>query len=516
MSSAREVRLILGDQLHIGHSWFAAPPDDGVVYLLAEVRSETDYALHHVRKVVAFFLAMRAFAEELRARGHRVEYIRIGDPEAAGTLHEQCERTCTRLGASAVRYQLPDEWRLDEAMRSWAREAAERGIAVYADDTEHFLTDREAFAQHFAGKKTFIMEGFYRALRRKYGVLLDAAGAPEGGEWNFDAENRKPLPKGHVPPEPRAFPRDVQGLVDELAAAGVRTCGRCGTFDVPVTRAEGLALLADFIERALPRFGPFQDALSDGGVMLYHSGLSFVMNAKLLTPREVISAVEAAWRADPDRIPLSSAEGFIRQILGWREYVRGHYWAHMPGYAELNYFGHDRALPEWFWTGRTRMACVRQALDSTLNNAYAHHIQRLMVTGNFMLLAGIHPDAVDAWYLGVYIDAVEWVEMPNARGMSQFADGGLVGTKPYASGANYLRKMGAPCGTCAYRADERTGPAACPFTALYWHFHVRNRALLERNPRIGMVYRTWDKMAAADRQALWETAEANLQRIELL
>ena len=516
MRAAREVRWVLGDQLHAGHSWFQGEPDEGVVVVLAEMRSETDYALHHVRKVVAFFAAMRAFAEGLAGRGHRVEYLRIGDANNRQGLTANVEEVVRATGAQVFRYQTPDEWRLDAEFAALAASLKARGIAVEAEDTEHFLTGREDFGRHFAGKKVFILEGYYRALRKRYGVLLDGSGGPEGGEWNYDADNRKPLPKGHVAPAPQAFPRDVSGLLAEIEAAGVKTCGTCGVFDVPVTRQEGLALLADFVARALPRFGPFQDALGGEGVWLYHSGLSFVLNAKLLHPLEVIQAVEAAWRAEPDRVPLVSAEGFIRQILGWREYVRGHYWTHMPGYATKNFFGHDRALPEWFWTGRTRMACVRTALDATLQHSYAHHIQRLMVTGNFMLLAGIDPDAVDAWYLGVYIDAVEWVEMPNARGMSQYADGGLVGTKPYVSSANYLRKMGAPCAGCAYRADERTGPRSCPFNSLYWDFHARNRSLLERNPRIGMVYRTWDRMAAADRAALLETAAAHLNNIETL
>ena len=393
MRAAREVRWVLGDQLHAGHRWFRGEPEEGVVVVLAEMRSETDYALHHVRKVVAFFAAMRASAEGLAARGHRVEYLRIGDANNRQGLTANVEDVLQATGAQVFRYQTPDEWRLDAEFAALAASLRARGIAVEAEDTEHFLTGREDFGRHFAGKKVFILEGYYRALRKRYGVLLDGSGGPEGGEWNYDADNRKPLPKGHVAPAPQAFPRDVSGLLAEIEAAGVKTCGTCGVFDVPVTRQEGLALLADFVARALPRFGPFQDALGGEGVWLYHSGLSFVLNAKLLHPLEVIQAVEAAWRAEPDRVPLASAEGFIRQILGWREYVRGHYWTHMPGYATKNFFGHDRALPEWFWTGRTRMACVRTALDATLQHSYAHHIQRLMVTGNFMLLAGIDPDA---------------------------------------------------------------------------------------------------------------------------
>lgn len=509
--NTREIRLVLGDQLHAGHPWFAERTDD-VLYLMMEVRSETDYVRHHVQKVAAFFLAMRAFAEELQATGHRVHYLRLDDPGNTQSFGGNLREVMAVTGAAAWAFQSPDEHRLHAAFQSLLQEIP-GGREV---DTHHFLTTRTELAELFAGKKTYLMERFYRTMRKKWDVLLDAAGEPEGGKWNYDAANRGKWPKGHVPPTPLEFDRDLSDIVAMLERCGVKTLGEARGFGWAVTRREAEAVLAHFVEELLPLFGTLQDAMTTQGWALYHSRLSFVLNAKILSPLEVIRAVERAWRADPDRIPLHAAEGFIRQILGWREYVRGIYWAHMPEYAERNYFGADRAMPGWFWTGETHMACLRHAIGQTLQHSYAHHIQRLMVTGNFALLAGIHPDEVDAWYLGVYIDALEWVEMPNTRGMSQFADGGIVGTKPYAASANYLQKQGDYCSGCRYAAKEKVGENACPLNSLYWDFHVRNRQLLEPNPRIGMVYRNWDRKSTADQQALLERAAQVLDQIESL
>ena len=512
------LRLLLGDQLNAAHSWWQAPQDD-VLTVMMECRQETDYARHHVQKVLAFFLAMRSFAKERIAEGHHVHYLAIDGPDAARSMMEMLRTLVSDTGATEVRVQAPDEWRLDEmfreAMNTWPETL---GVSVTMDDTEHFLTGRTDLADHFKGKKQYLMESFYRMMRKRHHVLLDGAGQPEGGKWNYDANNRKKLPKGHVPPAPRLWERDVTILLSDLDKAGVKTVGRVDAahFGWPVTRGESLELLDIFVEELLPRFGDFQDALTEDSWTVYHSRLSFAMNVKMLHPREVIEAVERKWRMAPDHASIEQAEGFIRQILGWREYMRGVYWTHMPEYADLNFFQHDRKLPSWFWTGETGMRCLQHAIGQTLDHAYAHHIQRLMVTGNFALLAGIDPDEVDQWYLGVYIDAIEWVEMTNTRGMSQFADGGIVGTKPYVSSANYMHKMGPHCASCKYKRQAKTEDDACPFNSLYWHFHARNRDLLERNPRIGMVYRTWDKMQPAQQQALLDRGDAVLANLETL
>lgn len=509
--ATREIRLILGDQLNAAHPWFDAPSDD-VLYLMMEVRSETDYVRHHIQKVVAFFLAMRSFADALESKGHRVHYLRLDDPQNEQSFEGNLRRVMKATGAVQWAFQAPDEYRLEVAFQKLLEELP-GGSAV---DSHHFLTTRTELAELFAGKKSYLMERFYRTMRKKWGILLDEVGEPEGGKWNYDAANRSKWPKGHVPPAPLEFNRNVRDVLDMIERCGVATVGEVRQFGWAVTREEAVQTLAHFVDELLPLFGTLQDAMTTQGWALYHSRLSFVLNAKILSPLEVIQAVERAWRVDPDRVPLHAAEGFIRQILGWREYVRGIYWAHMPDYADRNFFGAERTMPEWFWTGKTRMACLRHAIGQTLEHSYAHHIQRLMVTGNFALLAGLDPDEVDAWYLGVYIDALEWVEMPNTRGMSQFADGGIVGTKPYAASANYLQKQGDYCSGCSYSAKEKVGAKSCPLNSLYWDFHVRNRPLLEPNPRIGMVYRNWDRKSREDQQALLNRAAEVLDQIESL
>ena len=516
--AAHTVRLILGDQLNHAHSWFDRV-DHGVLYVLMEVRQETDYAQHHVQKVLAFFAAMRRFADALRAQGHRVLYVALDDQRNTQDMPANLKWVLRSCGAVTFGYQLPDEVRLDEQLKDFARTC---GCAVEVADTEHFLTTRDELASQFKGKKQFLMERFYRVMRERTGLLM-AGKQPEGGQWNFDKDNRGRPAKSHVAPAPLFFDHDLRELQQLIEKAGVKTMGTVDSAHVtwPLDREESLRLLDYFCTHLLPHFGTYQDSLMPGQWALYHARLSFSMNVKLLSPLEVCQAVEAAWRADPERITLSQAEGFIRQIIGWREYMRGVYWARMPAFANLNFFGHDRPLPAWYWTGRTRMACLREAITGSLQNAYAHHIQRLMVTGNFALLAGVDPDEVDRWYLGIYIDAIEWVEITNTRGMSQFADGGIVGTKPYTSSGAYLNKQGHHCSTCFYDVKERTGPKACPFNALYWHFHARNRERLESADarpgtmvRMGMVYRTWDKMDSATRQALLDKGDELLANVD--
>lgn len=515
---AEEVRLVCGDQLNGRHSWFQESPNAHRLYVLMEIRSETDYAVHHIQKVVAFFGAMRLFAQSLKGAGHRVHYVALDSPANQQSFEANIERLMHSVQATRFQWQLPDEYRLDQVLVKFGESCRKRGWTATSVDTEHFYTERADLARFFEGKKTFRLESFYRAMRLKHDVLMDAMGTPEGGQWNYDANNRQRIPAGHSIPPPKLFPRDVEPLVSMLTNAGVQTTGRLAAdgWGWPLTREEGEQTLVYFVEVLLPHFGDYQDALTKESWSVYHSRLSFLMNAKILSPGEVVHAVEEAWRADPHRVSISQAEGFIRQILGWREYMRGIYWAKMPEYAQLNFFNHTRSLPRWYWTGETRMACLSHAVDQTMEHAYAHHIQRLMITGNFALLAGIDPDEVDAWYLGVYIDALEWVEITNTRGMSQFADGGIVGSKPYVSSAQYIKKMGPYCKGCHYKANEKVGEQACPFNALYWDFHARHREALERNPRIGMVYRTWDRMDAEKQAALLATAKMNLNRINEL
>lgn len=510
MKTYHTLRLILGDQLNEQHSWFKQI-DSGTLYVMMELRSETDYVKHHIQKVVAFFSAMRAFAARLQEMGHDVYYITLDEEGNAGTFTANLNLLFAATQAKRFEYQLPDEYRLDKELRQFCSEA---GYPYSVYDTEHFLSHRDDLRRFFEGKKQYLMESFYRKMRIDYKVLLDGD-QPHGGKWNYDAENRESWSHTGGIPEPPLPRRETTGWQAWLESCGVRTIGELApNFDWPITRKEGLQLLSFFIEHQLPRFGKFQDAMTVQHRFLFHSRLSFLMNVKLIHPLEVIQAAESAYRQQPDRYPLAAVEGFIRQILGWREYMRGMYWAFIPGYRHMNYFGHERALPKWFWTGETRMRCMQAAIGQSLDAAYAHHIQRLMITGNFALLAGIHPDAVDEWYLGIYVDAVEWVQLPNTRGMSQFADGGLVGTKPYVSSAAYINKMSDYCKGCAYQAKLKTGEGACPFNSLYWHFYHRNREKLATNPRIGMVYPSLDKMA--NRDALLQQAELYLSQLDQL
>jgi deoxyribodipyrimidine photolyase-related protein len=507
------LRLVLGDQLNIEHSWFRTVNPD-ILYLMMEVRQETDYTVHHIQKVAAFFLAMRLFHKALSHRGHHMLYLALDDEANQQSVTENLHAAIARYGIKRFEYQLPDEYRVDAYLKAFSQQI---DIEVHAADTEHFVTHRQELAHFFKGKRQYLMENFYRSLRQKHDVLMDA-GSPAGGTWNYDQDNRKKLPKNHQPPPPHFFDHDVTDIVDMLTRHGVKTMGVVNALHLawPVTRAEALEALQHFLKHMLPRFGDFQDAMSASHWSLYHSRLSFALNTKLLSPMEVIRACESVWQASPQHIDISQAEGFIRQILGWREYMRGVYWAKMPDYAQKNYFDHQRKLPEYFWTAQTKMNCVHHAVKQSLEKAYAHHIQRLMVTGNFALLAGIDPDEVDHWYLGIYIDALQWVEITNTRGMSQFADGGVVGTKPYVSSANYIHKMSDYCTKCHYAHKERTTKNACPFNSLYWNFYDQHRLKLEKNPRIGMVYRLWDKMDATTRSEILEKAAQVLDDIENL
>jgi deoxyribodipyrimidine photolyase-related protein len=510
----KELRLILGDQLNPSHSWFREVNSE-VVYVLAELWGEATYAKHHAQKILGFFAAMRRFAEFLKRQGHSVHYVRISEPESRLTFTELLEKLSRHYGATTLSYLLPDEYRLDKELGKLKESTS---ISVCVVDSEHFLTERGYLASQFGGKKRYLMETFYRGLRKRYKVLMDSGGEPLGGRWNFDSENRKAWNGKPALPEPYHLHHDLSELWEEIQSAGIPSVGLAseGDFCWPLDYSESKAVLEDFIQRLLPHFGDYQDAMVRNAWSLWHSRLSFSMNLKMLHPLEVIRAVEAAYIQNPGRYSLSGVEGFIRQILGWREYMRGIYWAEMPNYATLNFLNQERSLPGWYWTGETKMECLSLAIRQTLEHAYAHHIQRLMVTGAFGVLAGIHPDEMDEWYLGVYIDAIEWVEITNTRGMSQFADGGIVGTKPYVASANYMNKMSDSCKKCFYNAKERLGDKACPWNSLYWNFHMEKEAELSRNPRIGMVYRTLDKMPDEEKEAIRAKATSLLRDIERL
>jgi deoxyribodipyrimidine photolyase-related protein len=505
------LRLILGDQLHHGHSWFSKK-DPAVTYVLMEVRQETDYAWHHIQKVVCFFAAMRRFAGWLEKEGHKVIYYRLDDKHNRQSFAKNLKALVEEGGFTRFEYLLPDEYRVDEDLKKCA---AELNIEWEAFDTEHFLTTRDELAGFYKDKKTYLMESFYRAMRKKHDILM-AGDQPMHGKWNFDADNRKKLPASHTPVDPKLFPNDVTEIYEMVAATDIFTIGSMEPEHCywPLDREQALGLLNFFTEECLPFFGTFEDAMSTGSWSVYHSRLSFAMNVKLLTPLEVIEAAIKAQNKRENEISFNQIEGFVRQILGWREYMRGMYWHKMPDFAKTNHLDHTAKLPKWYWTAKTKMNCLKHAIGQSLDKAYAHHIQRLMVTGNFALLAGTDPDEVDQWYLGIYIDAIEWVEITNTRGMSQYADGGDIATKPYVSSAAYINKMSDYCKTCFYKYDKKTGDRSCPFNSLYWNFYDRHEKEFRDHPRIGMVYKIWDKMGPKQRTELLEQAEKYLSKIE--
>ena len=504
------LRLLLGDQLNENHSWFNQI-NPHVHYVLMEIRSETDYVQHHIQKIAAIFGSMRQFAQHLKAEGHKVHYIKISDSKNQHRFADNLKAIIQTEKIARFEYQAPDEYRVDEHLKSFCQ-----SIQIESEmfDSEHFLTSRNDLAQIFEGKKTYLMATFYRKIRTKYHIMMEN-GKPVGDQWSFDHDNRNKY-RGEIPiPIPEVPENDVTEIIQEINASGVKYIGTIEEQKMiwPINKAQSINMLAHFCEHALPAFGTYQDAMLKTHWTLFHSRLSFSMNVKMLHPLEVVSAAVNEWKKRPEEISLPQIEGFVRQIVGWREYMRGVYWAHMPDYASKNYFNHTEKLPNWFWTGETKMNCLQKTIQQSLTKAYAHHIQRLMITGNFALLAGVAPDEVDAWYLGIYIDAFEWVEITNTRGMSQFADGGLVGTKPYVSSANYIDKMSDYCSGCFYDKKVKHGPKACPFNSLYWHFYARNKDKLERNPRIGMMYRTWEKMDSTEKDKILNQADTYLNKI---
>ncbi len=495
------LRLILGDQLNPAHSWFKQIDSD-VHYVMMEVRQETDYVVHHAQKVIGIFAAMREFARILSQQGHQVHYLTIDDQSNHHDIPQNLTELAHTLAAIQIEYQEPDEWRLDEQLHSFAQTSA---LSVDVVSSEHFLGDRAEAADIFKGRKRWVMEYFYRHMRQKHEVLMQGS-EPVGGQWNFDAENRKAWTGTPAAATDARATHDHSALWDTIVASGIKTFGQpqAQSFRWPINRLQALAQLEHFIEHVLPDFGDFQDAMHTEQPFLFHSLISFALNTKMLHPREVIDAAQNAWQQG--RAPLAAVEGFIRQILGWREYVRAIYWSQMPGYTESNALKHHTPLPQWFWSGQTRMQCLSKSIGQSLETAYAHHIQRLMVIGNFALLAEIDPQALHRWYLGIYIDAFEWVEAPNTLGMSQFADDGLLATKPYVSSAAYINRMSNYCKGCHYDKKARTGERACPFNALYWDFYQRHASKFSRNPRIGMAYRQLAKMTQQERLEISEQA----------
>lgn len=509
MARVRNLILVLGDQLTPTLSSLAAGDARQDMVLMAELDDEAGYVRHHKKKLAFLFSAMRHFAVELRAAGWTVDYVALDAPNNRGSFTAQLIDAVNVHRPQRLIVTAAGEWRVARMMDAWP---AQLGVPVDVFADWRFLCSPQEFSHWACGRKQLRMEYFYRDMRRRTGLLMDGD-QPAGGQWNFDADNRKAAAADLFMPQPRRCPPDA--ITDEvLALVAARFDGHFGDltpFWFAVTRAEAEAAFAAFVDTALPRFGDYQDAMLHGQPFLYHAVVAQYLNCGLLDPLRMCRQVEAAWLAGA--VPLNAAEGFIRQIIGWREYVRGIYWLKMPGYEHSNHFQHRRPLPAFYWTADTDMACVKAVVTQTREHAYAHHIQRLMVTGNFALLAGISPHELHEWYLSVYADAYEWVELPNTVGMSQFADGGLLASKPYAASGAYIKRMSNYCGGCRYDAKQRTGPRACPFNALYWDFIARNRESLAGNPRMAQMVRTFEKFSVEEQRRIADSAAAFLSSL---
>ena len=504
------LRLILGDQLsHSISSLQDCDPAQDIV-LMCEVWDEATYVKHHKKKIAFLFSAMRHFAEELTQAGYTVEYTKLDDPNNAGSFREEVVRALKRHDVGRIVVTHPGEYRVLTDIKQWE---AELGVAVEVRPDDRFLYTPEKFSDWAKGRKQLRMEYFYREMRQQYDILMEGD-EPVGGQWNHDAENRKP-PKGglNIPKpytnEPDEITRDVMSLV---AGRFSDHFGDLEPFYFAVTREQALQVLHLFIAQRLGHFGDYQDAMLEGEPWMYHAHISFYLNCGLLLPLECVQAAEDDYRQG--KAPLNAVEGFIRQIIGWREYVRGIYWLKMPEYATKNFFDAQRKLPDFYWTADTKMNCLRQCVSETKQNAYAHHIQRLMVLGNFALIAGLDPHQVNEWFLIVYADAYEWVELPNVSGMILFADGGYLASKPYAAGGSYINKMSDYCKNCSYKVTKKNGPDACPFNYLYWDFLARNRDKLASNHRIGMMYKTYDRMDEEKQAAIRKDSAAFFKKLE--
>lgn len=509
----RHLIPVLGDQLSFSLSALkeADPAQDRIV--MAEVTDEAQYTPHHKQKLVLVFSAMRHFAEALRQQGFRVSYHEYDPDSDWHSLGDVVAACAADYQPDVVRVTHCGEWRLHKAMLDWDQ-SLNCPLQILEDD--RFFASVERFQQWSRGRKQWRMEYFYRELRRETGLLMDADGQPEGGEWNYDSDNRKRWKGEPAAPEPFTVPPDdvTRQVMDMVSREFAEHFGALDGFGYAVTRQDALAALKHFIAQRLPYFGDYQDAMSDQEDSLFHSLLSPYLNSGLLLPGEVCSAVQQAYY--DGKAPLNAVEGFIRQVLGWREFVRGIYWSLMPEYGEENRLGNDRPLPGFYWSADTHMRCMRQTIDATRRTAYAHHIQRLMVTGNFALLAGIDPDAICDWYLAVYADAYDWVELPNVRGMVMHADGGLLGSKPYAASGKYINRMSDYCKQCRYNVQKTTEEDACPFNSLYWHFVDRHREQFRNNPRMGMIYRNWEKQDPDKKSATLARAESLLKDLDSL
>ncbi|MEX1076091.1 MAG: cryptochrome/photolyase family protein [Pirellulales bacterium] len=509
----RQLVIVLGDQLDRSSAAFDGFDAKRDRVWMAEVAEESTHVWTHKARIAVFLAGMRHFRDGLAGEGIEVDYTQLAPKPRAGEPASLAAALAASLAAARKAKRLPEklvmiepgEWRVRMELEAAARAA---GLPLEIRTDRHFFTTADEFAAHAEGRKQLRLEYFYRPLRTKFGVLMDD-GEPAGGAWNYDAENRGAFPKGGpgILPAPRRFEPDgvTRGVLELVAKRFAKHPGSLDSFDWPVTPADARLALDDFLAHRLVNFGRYQDAIWTGEPWLWHARLSQAMNLKLLDPRDVVSGAERAWRKG--KVPLEAAEGFIRQVIGWREYVRGVYWRFMPEYLDRNSLGAEAALPAFYWSAETEMNCLKDAIGQTMKYGYAHHIQRLMVTGLFAMLLGVRPQEVHRWYLAVYVDAVEWVELPNTLGMSQFADGGVMASKPYCATGAYIDRMSNACKGCRYNPKKATGPEACPFTTLYWDFLARHEKLLAKNQRMAMQLKNLSRKEAGELRSIRRQAD---------
>jgi len=502
----RNLIVVFGDQLdHQSAAFDGFDPARDLVWM-AEVAAEATYVRSHKVRIALFLSAMRHFAAELRAKGYNVEYRKLDAKDNRGDLAGELTAALKKFLPERMVAVEPGEFRVQESLKEVA---AHMRVMLEIRGDRHFFCKRDEFAAWAKDRKQLRMEYFYRDMRKRHNVLMDKD-EPTGSKWNFDTENRGSFGKAGPASgmkAPHAFGRDeiTQAVLELVEARFGHHPGSLQHFSFPVTTAQAEQALSDFVAHRLAKFGEFQDAMWTGETYLYHSRISAALNLKLLNPRRVVAVVESAFREG--KAPLAAAEGFVRQVLGWREYVRGIYWMQMPKYLELNALNAREALPDFYWDGKTEMNCLQQTIGQTLEYGYAHHIQRLMVTGLFALLFGVDPVEVHKWYLAVYYDAVEWVELPNTAGMSQFSDGGIMASKPYAATGKYISRMSNYCAGCKFKPEESTGVKACPFTTLYWDFLMRHEEMLGKNQRMALQVKNLGRLGAEKKKEIRAAAK---------
>ena len=490
--SIRNLVVVFGDQLNPDSSAFDGFDPGQDLLWMAESFKEASHVWSNKNRIVFFFSAMRHFASEQEASGKPILYRELDCSEKSMT--QLLEEDLHSLSPQGIVCTLPGEWRVLEDLRELCQRL-EMPLEIRED--RHFLDTPDSFRNWAQGKKSIRLEYYYRELRKRHGILMTEDAKPVGDEWNFDKQNRGTFGKEGPDSErqqperfePDKITKDVIRLVEERFPEHP---GKLEAFTWPVTGKQAKRVLKDFIQNRLPQYGEFQDAMWTGEPFLYHSLISASMNVKLLNPREAIKASVDAH--DSGLAPLNAVEGFVRQILGWREYVRGVYWWKMPAYLEMNGLDANEPLPDFYWNADTPYTCLRESIGQTLQYGYAHHIQRLMVTGLYGLLLGVRPKAMHEWYLAAYIDAVEWVELPNTLGMSQYGDGGIMASKPYIASGKYIQRMSNYCQSCPADPSLSTGEKACPFTTLDWDFLIQKQKSLSDNRRLALQFRNVDRI----------------------